>query len=253
MKRIHRLIQHPLGARAVDLLLAGRTVLLAGSRYHCPCCGWSLRSFTRGGASLRPRVRGYCPRCNSKPRHRWLWYHVQQHHPELFTAPLRLLHVSPSNGLAFSFRTLNHLRYVSTDLDEQPNIHARMDLTECPFPANCFDVIICLHVLEHVEADREAIGELYRLLKPGGWALVAVPIRMDEATFEDATVTTPAERQRLFGERDHVRFYGGDFYGRLSHPGFHVQTIHAHHLAPELIEKYGLKAEEVMFYCTKPA
>lgn len=253
MKRIYTITQSPIGSKIVDKLMAARATLFAGSRYECPCCGWSLRAFTRGGSSWRSRPKGYCPRCNSKPRHRWLWLHLKQHQPDLFSSKLRLLHISPAHGTAYAFRSLTNLVYISGDLNHRPTSQMRMDLTGSPFASDTFDVIICIHVLEHVVCDSYAISELFRVLKPGGWVMVAVPIRMDAKTFEDPAVTDPAERQRLFGEPDHLRLYGFDLRDSLQTAGFDVQTFQANELEPAILERCGLKAEEVMFKCVKTA
>src|SRR5262249_12426105 len=80
------------------------------------------------------------------------------------------------------------------------------------------------HVLEHVPDDRRAMREFYRVLKPGGWAILLVPITV-ERTFEDPAVVDPAERLRLFGQEDHVRRYGPDYGDRLSEAGFAVSGV----------------------------
>lgn len=251
MKPIYRFTQTTLGHHLIDSLMGSRALLFMGRKHDCPCCGWSLRTFTRGGSSWRARPAGYCPRCNSKPRHRWLWLHLQQAHPELFTHRLRLLHLSPAHSVGRSFRKLPNLVYTSGDLCYRSRIDTRFDVTLSPFGASTFDVIICIHVLEHVEEDRRALAELFRLLKPGGWALIAVPIMLEETTYEDPTIVNPADRQRLFGERDHVRRYGGDFATRLQGAGFTVQPFYVRDLDASLRQRCGLKLEEVMFFCKK--
>lgn len=251
MKRIHQVTKNSTASQIIDLFMGVRTLLFAGSHHYCPCCGWSLRTFTRGGYSWRPRPKGYCPRCNSKPRHRWLWMYLKEN-TDLFSAPLRVLHVSPSHSISYSMRKLSNLSYTSGDLNYRPHIHLKFDLCQSPFGRDTFDALICIHVLEHVENDCAAIHDMFRLLKPGGWAIIAVPIRMDSKTLEDPTITSPEERKKVFGEIDHVRFYGYDLLDRLQSTGFQVQTFYARDLEPHTIEKYGLKAEEVMFHCTKP-
>jgi len=129
-----------------------------------------------------------------------------------------------------------------------------MDITAIPFNDHTFDVILCSHVLEHVQDDRKAISELYRVLKPGGWAILMVPIDLDRATtFEDPSVIDPKERERLFGQHDHVRWYGRDFLTRLEQAGFIVrQETYAHELDASAIEKHVLSSDEIIFLCTHP-
>lgn len=231
--------------------MALRTIPLIGTRQICPCCGWHIWTFTRGDYSYRARSRGYCPRCNSKPRHRFLWHHLCTH-SGLLAGQIDLLDLSPAYSIARRLQQERHIRYFSGDLAYRPFVQFFVDLTHAGLAANRFDVILCIHVLEHIADDRAAIAELFRLTKVGGTAVIAVPIRMDQATIEDAAITDPAERRRMFGEADHVRWYGYDLVERLHGAGFVVETVRAGDLEPVLIERYGLKAEEVMFYCSKP-
>ncbi len=118
--------------------------------------------------------------------------------------------------------------------------------------SDTFDAMICIHVLEHVDDDRGAMAEMYRVLKPGGWSLISVPIRLDQKTYEDATITTPAARKAAFGETSHVRYYGRDLVDRLEATGFHVTIDAAADLEPSSVTKYGLLHDENIFFCTKP-
>jgi SAM-dependent methyltransferase len=126
-----------------------------------------------------------------------------------------------------------------------------MDLTATPIRSDTFDAIICIHVLEHIKEDRNAMQELFRVLKPGGWALVSVPIRLDQETFEDPTIVTPEDRERAFGEAEHVRIYGQDLSERLEACGFHVRLDLAVDVPEQTRHKYGLRQDENIFYCTK--
>jgi SAM-dependent methyltransferase len=126
-----------------------------------------------------------------------------------------------------------------------------MDVTSIQYPDDCFDVIYCSHVLEHVPDDRAAIRELYRVLKPGGWAILQVPISAD-ATFEDPTVTDPDARERLFGQDDHVRRYGPDYADRLAAAGFLVSVDgFVRELDDREITHFGLERSEDVYFCRK--
>ena len=124
-----------------------------------------------------------------------------------------------------------------------------VDITDIPYPDSSFDVIYCSHVLEHVPEDRKAMRQMHRLLRPGGWALIIVPIR-GECTFEDTTVTSPEERKRLFGQCDHVRRYGPDVADRLREAGFRV-TVYSKRIVTgkEDIRRFGLGG--VILFCEK--
>jgi SAM-dependent methyltransferase len=188
---------------------------------HCPCCGYSAEAFLPFGVVPRPNA--MCPGCRSLERHRLLWKFFQDE-TDLFAAPLRVLHIAPEARLQRDLSRLAHLDYVSVDL-ESPLAMVRADITAMPFGDAAFDVILCSHVLEHVPDDGQAMREIRRVLRPGGWALLQSP--MDErlaATFEDPAITDPDERQRRFGQRDHVRVYGRDYADRLRAAGFDVEV-----------------------------
>src|SRR4249920_3892182 len=117
-----------------------------------------------------------------------------------------------------------NINYVSANLDS-PLAMIRMDISKIPYKANCFDVIICNHVLEHIPNDRQAMSDLYRVLKPGGWAILQVPISLSlDRTYEDPTAVTREEREKKFGQHDHVRIYAKDYKDRLENVGFTVEV-----------------------------
>ncbi len=143
------------------------------------------------------------------------------------------------------------IEFVGVDLDGRPHVSHTVDITEIPFESNSYDAIICIHVLEHVENDRKAMDELYRVLKPGGWAVITVPIDFNRETYEDPSIIAPEERKKHFGEEQHVRFYGLDFAERLRACGFEVQLDRGEDVPLETKEQYGLLDDEHVFYCTK--
>jgi SAM-dependent methyltransferase len=147
---------------------------------------------------------------------------------------------------------MRNLRFVGGDLFDRPHIRLRMDLLATPLRPNVFDAVICVHVLEEILDDRKAMQELFRVIKPGGWALISVPTQMDQETYEDPTITAPRERRRAFGEDAHVRIYGYDLVGRLEACGFDVQVDLASDIDPASKQKYGLRDDENIFFCRKP-
>ena len=143
------------------------------------------------------------------------------------------------------------IAFVGVDLDGRPHVSHKVDITSIPFESETYDAVICIHVLEHVEQDRQAMGELFRVLKPGGWALFSVPIDLHGKTYEDPSIVDPEERKIHFGEEQHVRIYGADFADRLKDAGFEVKLDAASELSQETKDKYGLLDDENVFYCTK--
>lgn len=207
-----------------------------GLARFCPLCRSSLRRFLPFGVRRRPNA--LCPVCKSVERHRALWLYLGRCTDLLGGKPRRLLHVAPELPLARRLRGAG-LQYTSIDLSSRKAM-LRMDVTRLAFGDASFDVILCNHVLEHVPDDRQALAELHRVLRPGGWAVVQVPIRGD-ATDEDPTVTNAAERERRFGQADHVRQYGRDYEARLRAAGFAVDTLPFAASLPERLQRrYGL-------------
>ena len=235
----------------VEWLLAIRAIPFVGNAYICPCCGWRLRAFTTGGLSLRRRHHGYCPRCNSKARHRRVWLYLRER-TNLFDDQMRLFEVSPKYSFSRRFVRMPNIEYVTGDISTRPNVALKMDLTAVPLRSCSFDAVICQHVLEHIEDDRSAIAEIYRILRPGGWALISVPLRLDQPTYEDASIVTPADRKAAFGEISHVRFYGYDLRERLADAGFVVSLDHASDLDEGKKRRHGLLNDENIFLCRKP-
>jgi SAM-dependent methyltransferase len=183
-------------------------------------------------------------------RHRLLWLFLRER-TDLLDGPHRLLHLAPEPVFHRRLSVLPGLDYVTADLDS-PLARDRVDVTALPYADDSFDAILCNHVLEHVPDDRRAMRELHRVLRPGGWAILQVPIRSGRATtYEDPTVTGPAERRRAFGQEDHVRIYGRDYEERLAEAGFRVRRDRFVRELPDAqVTRMGLKREDV-FFCEK--
>jgi len=235
----------------LEFLLGLRAILFVGSKYICPCCGWRLRAFTFGGMSLKVRKLSYCPRCNSKARHRRIWLFLEEH-TNLFTDRLRLFEIAPKFSFARRFRKMPNLFYVAGDLQEHPDAMIRMDMTAMPISFDSFDALICMHVMEEIIQDNLAMKEMFHVLKPGGWAIVTVPTNMNAMTYEDPSIVDPRDRERAFGEPAHVRVYGYDLADRLRSSGFTVTVDLAEDVPIQKRERYGLRADENIFFCRKP-
>lgn len=218
----------------------------------CPICDFKGEFVPHGGYKLPKRPHAKCPECGSLERHRLAWLYLQGE-TDLFTPPVkRMLHVSPERCFRDLLAAHPNIDYLSAELDAEWEAMEIMDITDIRHPDGSFDVIYCSHVLEHVPDDHRALSEFFRVLRPGGWALLAVPIR-GHITDEDPSVTTIIERRARFGQGNHVRWYGRDFKDRVENVGFGVvMDGYARRLGPGLMREYGLIPEDV-YYCMKPA
>lgn len=218
------------------------SLLYHGDRVTCPCCGQSARKFMPTVLPVGPnRPNARCPNCGARDRQRHLWLYLERK-TNLFSDRLRVLHFAPERIFEEKLRSRANLDYVSTDL-ARARADVKADITDLPFPDDSFDVILCSHVLEHVVEDRKAMRELHRVLRPGGWALVLVPIDFGrEETFENPAIVAPADRERLFGQADHIRVYGRDFTARLEEAGFTVRVEDfRRELGETAARRYGLR------------
>jgi hypothetical protein len=193
-----------------------------------------------------------CPKCTSLERHRSVWLFFQQR-TNLLTEPVRMLHIAPEPATGPRVAALPNVQYLSADLDSDRAM-VNFDLTDIPYPDGSFDAIFASHVLEHIPDDRRAMSEMCRVLAPGGWAVLLVPM-FGPNTREDFTIVDPAERERLFGQHDHVRMYGhdGEYERRLEEAGFEVTADYfVRGLDPALARRYRLTEDELIHYCVKP-
>jgi len=220
-----------------------------GKGVVCPICLSSYDEFMPFG--LKPRPNALCPDCKGVERHRLLWLYLQRK-TNFFTDKLKILDIAPTKGLSEKIKALPNINYMSIDMNS--NLAMRhMDITAMDFPDNTFDCVTCYHVLEHIPDDRKAMREILRVMKPGGWAILQVPIKEKlDATLEGSHIADPAERKRLFGQEDHVRYYGLDYKDRLEETGFTVKVDDfVRSLSPDEIETYALTSNENIYFCMK--
>ncbi|HPD45953.1 MAG TPA: methyltransferase domain-containing protein [Anaerohalosphaeraceae bacterium] len=244
---IRRCLPRPLWDAAFAVQRLARRIAHIGLARYCPVCRACVRRFEPYGVSARQDAR--CPVCGALERMRFVWL-VLDARPEMLAPGSKILHIAPEDTLAARFRRIPGVEYVSADLDAARAM-VRMDVQQIQYPDNTFSFIYCSHVLEHVPDDRQAMREFHRVLKPGGTALIMVPITADQ-TWEDPSVTDPAERLRLFGQHDHVRRYGPDVLDRLRGAGFDVETIHAPDVAEEKDLVRMALGDSHLYLCRKP-
>ncbi len=227
------------------------SVIYRGNTVACPVCGNSFSKFLSYGSDVAFRQNVLCPHCLSLERHRLLWLYLQQR-TDLFSGKVKLLHIAPEQCFHGRFKALQNIEYVTGDL-ESPLAEHHFDLHDVPFDSNSFDAVICNHVMEHVEDDARCMRELYRVLRPGGWAVMQVPIDYSRAvTYEDPEITSPEEREKHFWQKDHLRLYGRDYPERLAAAGFKVkEDDFVKALGEEKAERHRLQSQEIIYFLTK--
>ncbi len=211
-------------------------------RRTCPICGYHGIFISVGHPG---RWDARCLNCGSRERHRLLHLWITEGGGDKL-AGKRILHFAPEK--AFMRRMRGNKLYETADL-MQAGVSHRVDITDTKLPDAAYDVVMANHVLEHIPDDRAAMRELFRLLKPGGIALLTVPINPTRPTYENPSVTSPSERWAHFSAHDHLRYYGPDFADRLAEAGFQVETFR---VSPEEEVRYGLLRDEWLTIARKP-
>lgn len=223
---------------------------LKGNKYKDPIDGRGFRKFLPYGYENQ-RENVLSPSTLSLERHRLLWLYLQKE-TKLFSQPTKLLHFAPEQAFYKRFRKMPNLDYTTTDLNS-PLADVKADICNLPFEDHSFEFILCNHVLEHIPHDTKAMHELYRILKPGGTAILQIPQDLNrEKTFEDNAITDKKERANIFGQYDHVRVYGRDYFDKLRQVGFKVEEVdYTKNLKLEEIDLYRLAKGEIIPVCTK--
>ena len=225
---------------------------LRGDKFTDPIDGRSFRKFLPYGYG-KQRENALSPSTLSLERHRLMWLFLKDN-TTFFTATkkLKVLHIAPEQCFLDIFRKQQNLNYITSDL-ESPIADVKADICDLPFKENEFDIVFCNHVLEHISNDTKAMQELYRVLKPGGFGIFQIPQDLSKAiTFEDNTITDRKERAKLFGQYDHVRVYGRDYFDKLRSIGFKVDEVdYTKKITLEKIEKYCLMKNEILPVCYK--
>lgn len=254
MKKLFKLILNtiprPLLIRLSYVIRPVLAAALKGSTYTDPVDGRSFKSFLPYGYG-KQRNNVLSPSTLSLERHRLLWLYLKNE-TDFFTAPKKVLHFAPEQAFYKRFRNQKNLKYTTTDL-YSPLADVKADICNLPFEDNAYDLILCNHVLEHIPDDTKAMQELYRVLKPGGMGIFQIPQDLNrETTFEDNTITDPKERAAIFGQYDHVRVYGRDYFDKLRSIGFKVDEVdYTKKLTPPEVEKYCLAEGEIIPVCYK--
>jgi len=244
-KLILNLIPRPLLIRLSYVVRPILASFLKGNTFTDPIDGKSFKSFLPYGYG-KQRNNVLSPSTLSLERHRLLWLYLKNE-TKFFSDNLKVLHFAPEQCYLKRFRSLSNLDYTTTDL-LSPIADVKADICDLPFENNSYDVILCNHVLEHIPDDTKAMQELYRVLKPGGFGVFQIPqdLKRDK-TFEDDTITDKKERAKIFGQYDHVRIYGRDYFDKLRDIGFKVNEVdYTTTLSEADITRYCLAKGEII-------
>ena len=227
-------------------------LLYKGDNVECPVCERSFSKFLSYGSDIAHRDNVLCPYDLTLERHRLMWLYLRDHSNFFKAEKLNVLHIAPEQCFHSRFKKQANLNYLTGDL-VSPIADMHFDLHQIPLEDNRFDVVFCNHVLEHVDDAHQCMSELYRVMKPGGWGILQVPqdYTRDE-TYEDASITSPEEREKHFWQKDHVRLFGNDYPDWLRKAGFTVVTFDKNeHYPLELVKKYRLFEPELMYIVSK--
>lgn len=233
---------------------------------HCPVCGRSgmtflpLPDFYRehaerhgfvhfGKGEMTALATYACPECGASDRERLcaLWIRQEMGGGRLATGA-RLLHFAPETALRRMIGSLALFDYRTCDIS-MADVDSREDLMGLSFASESFDLFLCSHVLEHVPDDGIALAELFRVTRVGGRGILLAPVMVGLAqTLEDWSVSSEADRWRLFGQHDHVRLYSHDgFVRKIRESGFHLEQLDASHFGAEAFERLGLKPTSILY------
>ena len=244
-KFLLNLFPRPLLIRLSYVIRPILAFFLKGKNYTDPIDGKNFRTFlSYGYEKQRPNI--LSPSTLSLERHRLLWLYLKNE-TSFFNADKKVLHFAPEQCFLKRFRQLENLDYTTTDL-LSPIADVKADICDLPFENDSYDIILCNHVLEHIPDDTKAMQELYRVMKPGAYGIFQIPQDLNRATtFEDDTITDKAERAKIFGQYDHVRVYGRDYFDKLRSIGFIVEEVdYTAQLTEEEIDRYRLAKGEII-------
>jgi len=249
MKKIIRFllrnIPRPLLIRMSVLVTRLLPFFLKGNNVECPICHGKFRKFLPYG--IIPRPNALCPKCLSLERHRLIWLYLNRK-TDLFSHPYKVLQIAPEQVFYKLLKKQKNLNYITTDL-ESPLADVKMNIEAMTFSDNEFDIVFCNHVMEHIEDDKKALTEIYRVLKKNGWAILQTLVDTSrEVTYEDPSITSPLDREREFLQKDHLRIYGRDYAQRIMNAGFVVEECDFNsELTPLEIDRYRLPSSETIY------
>jgi len=227
-------------------------LLYKGDKVECTVCEKKFSKFLSYGSDVAHRENVLCPYDLTLERHRLMWLYLKDHSDFFTKEDNKVLHIAPEQCFHKRFKNQKNLDYLTGDL-VSPLADMHFDLHEIPLEDNRFDVVFCNHVMEHVDDAIQCMSELHRVMKPGGWGIMQVPQDFTrEKTYEDASITSPEEREKHFWQKDHVRLFGKDYPEWLKKAGFKVTEFDKEvSYSAELRDKYCLDPKEILYIVSK--
>lgn len=200
---------------------------------------------------LEHKDNSQCPICKANDRERLMIAFLQNIRPE-GDAKIKMLHIAPSDVLEQWAKEQDYIDYESADL-EMEGVSFLADIQDMhTVPDEAYDIVICSHVLEHVEDDRKAMSELCRITKAKGLCIVLVPLMVGLEQTDEEWGCSQEENWRRFGQYDHCRLYAADdFVSRLEEAGFYVTKIGEDWFGKEFYEECGFDANSILYVATK--
>jgi len=210
-----------------------------------------LQALRSGGSDVVNFACPYC-HCHDRERHLWMYFDKLEIWPKLSGASV--IHFAPEQNLAAKIHSCGPRIYVKGDLFPSSPEFEKIDVTRIQYPQDHFDFVICNHVLEHVPDDRQALSELFRILKPGGSAILQTPYSsVLTNSFSDPSIDTDELRYLCYGQEDHVRIYGRDLFARIEQVGFVLQPVtHQGCLSDVDAAYFGVNPIENLILARKP-
>lgn len=256
MKKLYKYLLNklprPLLIRLSYVFTKFAPLIYKGSAVECPVCERQFRKFLSYGSSVAHRENVLCPYDLTLERHRLMWLYLKNESDFFTKKDLKLLHIAPEQCFYQRFKKQENLNYLTGDL-VSPLADLHFDLHQIPLEDNRFDVVFCNHVMEHVDDALVCMKELFRVLKPGGWAIMQVPQDFNRAeTYEDKSITSPEEREKHYWQKDHVRLFGRDYPDWLRKAGFEVQEYKPKEkFDTEQFQRYRLLEDEILYIARK--
>lgn len=228
---------------------------------RCWLCGNSIEKFEAAGENnpifLDKKILGggyrknvVCPCCGSLDRTRWVYW-VLKNYTDVFEKECTVIHFAPEKQIQVKLENSDNCDYYAGDICRAKGLH-KIDVTNMPYADKMADYIIINHVMEHVEDEKKAVSELMRVLKDDGKIIMSFPISMIQKTFEDVAIVSEEDRDKYYGQKDHVRLYGIDYKERFECYGLEIETFSPRdYLLPDSIEQYGLISGDILLKCSK--